>query len=144
MAHSAKFRESADVMSVMCSSIGDGVPDSTLLFCHIIYVIKKNCTSCEVKSHRFPSSTTPSSIFHTAQYRTLLEHVDNASVSLLGLEAAVEEERVLTGPPGLGVGDACETVSTNVYLCDCRAYDLPQAVMPTQFSRSKQAWVTAS
>ena len=33
----------------------------------------------------------------------LLEGADEGGVSRLGLEAAVEEERVLTGPPGLGV-----------------------------------------
>lgn len=36
----------------------------------------------------------------------LLEGADKGGVGLLGLEAAVEEERVLTGPPGLGVRNA--------------------------------------
>lgn len=34
-----------------------------------------------------------------------LQEADEGGVSLLGLEAFVEEERVLTRPPGLSVGD---------------------------------------
>lgn len=34
-----------------------------------------------------------------------LQEVDEGSVRLLGLEASVEKERVLTGPPGLGIRD---------------------------------------
>jgi hypothetical protein len=41
-----------------------------------------------------------------------LERADERSVGLLRLEASVEKERVLTGPPGLGVGNAYINVST--------------------------------
>jgi hypothetical protein len=56
----------------------------------------------------------------------LLKGADEPSVGRLRLEAAVEEERVLTRPPGLGVRNTCEIVSTIISLVDHRATTYPK------------------
>jgi hypothetical protein len=74
----------------------------------------------------------------------LLKGADKASVGRLRLEAAVEEERVLTGPPGLSVRDTCKYCQHKHSMNESEDEDIPQAVMPTQLSRSKHALATAS